>query len=127
MNTLKLVGAVVVSLVVLVAVFGKKVTVKLKEGVIKRYAMKAVLAAEALVTLAGEEKFKFALQWAMTQITAKWKIPIAPETLARWIEWAVDKMKEEGKEIKAETVLAIDHPKLQIRKDGFRVGLSKQF
>lgn len=75
-----------------------------------------------MVEAVGELKFKTALEWAMVQLTKRWKISISQDVLGEWIEWAVKQLKMEGKAIKKENVLPLDHSALKIRKGEFSIG-----
>lgn len=124
---LTMIGAILVLVMVVMAIWGRKiVAILFPESVIKRYALKAVDAVELLVVVTSDVKLKTAMEWAAAQLLSKWKLPVSADLLEYWIEWAVAEMKKGGREIKAEKVLPEDHPKILMQmslRDQIKAGV----
>lgn len=110
---------VVVSVVLLagiITLWGRRIAFFLfKDTITKKYALEAVRGAERLVLLLGKEKFQLAVQYLNNEIKKRFKFSLPDFLLTKLIDWAYNKMVENGEEIKAAQVIKV--PKEQLRFD----------
>ena len=125
-----IIGAVLVLVLVVVAIWGRKIISRLQEGLVKRYCMKAVLLVELMSGVMSEQKLRTAVEWAALQLAYKWRLPVPKDMIEKWVEWAVHQMKAKGGEVKAAKVLDQNDPKILLQmslKEQARIGVGKQF